>query len=56
MKLYRLECRTEDGYLEENGYYLNKKNAELAKAEMDRYKVNIKYGIEQNIVEIETMD
>ena len=56
MKLYKLECLNEDGHIEENGYYLDKKNAELAKAEMDGYKRNIKYGIKQNVVEIETED
>ena len=56
MKLYKLECLNEDGDIEENGYYLNKENAELSKAEVDGYKMNMKYGIKQNIVEIETED
>lgn len=56
MKLYRLECLTEDGDIECNGYYINKENAEKAGAEMDEYPMNKKYGIIQQIVEIETQD
>jgi hypothetical protein len=56
MKLYKLECLNGHGDIEENGYYLDKKNAELAKDEMDREKMNTKYSIKQNIVEIETED
>lgn len=56
MKLYRLECLNEDGDIECNGYYLNKENAELVKAEMDGYRMNTRYEIKQNIVEIETED
>ena len=56
MKLYKLECLNEDGNIECNGYYLNKQNAELDKAEMDKYRRNIKYDIKQHIVEIETKD
>ena len=53
MKLYRLECLTEDGDIECNGYYINKENAEKAGAEMDEYPMNKKYGIIQQIIEIE---
>jgi len=56
MKLYRLECLTEDGYIECNGYYLQKENAKKAGAKMDKYPMNEKYGIIQQIVEIETED
>jgi hypothetical protein len=56
MKLYKLECLNEDGNIEENGYYFDRQNAELAKAEMDVYKMNTKYSIKQNIVQIETED
>ena len=56
MKLYRLECLTEDGDIECNGYYISKDNAEKAGAEMDEYSMNKKYGIIQQIVEIETQD
>jgi len=56
MKLYRLECLNEDGNIEENGYFLNKENAEKAKSDMDSWKRNGKYGIYQNIIEIETED
>lgn len=56
MKLYKLECLTEDGIVEENGYYLNKENAEKTKSVMDKWNRNIKYGIIQNIIEIETED
>ena len=56
MKLYKLECLNEDGDFECNGYYINKENAEKACAEMDEYPMNKKYGIIQQIVEIETQD
>tara|TARA_R110000787_G_scaffold262004_1_gene367356 strand:+ start:414 stop:605 length:192 start_codon:yes stop_codon:yes gene_type:complete len=56
MKLYKLECLNTDGDIEENGYYLNRENAELVKTKMDGYKILTKYGIKQNIVEIETED
>ena len=56
MKLYRIECLNEDGHIECNGYFLQKENAEKACAEMDEYPMNKKYGIKQQIVEIETED
>jgi len=56
MKLYKLECLTEDGNTECNGYYLNKENAKKAGKEMDEYPGNKKYSIIQHIVEIETED
>jgi hypothetical protein len=56
MILYKLECLTEDGDIETNGYYLLKENAEKAKAEMDEWPVNKKYDIEQHVVEIKTED
>ena len=56
MKIYRLECLTEDGDIECNGYYINKENAEKEGAEMDEYPMNKKYGIIQHIIEIETQD
>ena len=56
MKLYKLECINEDGAIECNGYYINEENAEKACAEMDEYPMNKKYGIKQEIVEIETED
>ena len=31
MKLYRLECLTEDGDIECNGYFINKENAEKSR-------------------------
>ena len=56
MKFYKVECLTEDGYIEINGYYIDRKNAEAAKVEMDLWKRNKKYEIKQDIVEIETED
>ena len=56
MKLYKLECQDQQGYDEENGYYLDKEKAIKAKKEMDEYPENKKYGIRQNIKEIETVD
>ena len=56
MIFYRLECLNEDGDIEENGYFIKKENAELSKKEIDGYKRNIRYGIKQNIIEIETED
>ena len=56
MKLYKLECLTEDGNTECNGYYLSKENAEKAAQEMDEYPMNKKYSIIQHIVEIETRE
>jgi|AntAceMinimDraft_16_1070373.scaffolds.fasta_scaffold625118_2 hypothetical protein len=56
MKLYKLECLTEDGQLEENGYYKKKENAGKAKKEMDKWEQNLKYNSVQNIIEIETVD
>ena len=56
MKLYKLECCDQYGNQEDNGYFINKKNAEKAKEEMDNYPMNTKYGIKQAIIEIETED
>ena len=56
MKLYRIECLTEDGNIECNGYFLQKENAEKAGAKLDEYPRNKRYGIIQQIVEIETED
>lgn len=56
MKIYKLECVNEDGQKEENGYFLHKENAEIFKREMDTWRMNSKYGIEQHIIEIETED
>lgn len=56
MKLYILQCGNEDGNTEVNGYYLSKENAEKEGAKMDEYPLNKKYGIIQQIVEIETED
>lgn len=52
IRIYRVECLTEDGDIEVNGHFKDKKLAELMKAEHDKNKRNIKYGIKQNIVEI----
>ena len=56
MKFYKLEGLTEYGTFEENGYFINKVNAEKTKEEMDNHPMNSRYGIKQNIVEIETDD
>lgn len=52
IRIYRVECLTEDGDIEVNGHFKDRKIAELMKAEHDMNKRNIKYGIKQNIVEI----
>ena len=54
--IYKLECVTEDGCLESNGYYKTIEKAELIKAEMDKYPMNMKYGIKQQIVPIDLED
>lgn len=56
MKIYVLECLTEDGLIENNGYFINKSNAEKSKKELDNESRNIKYGISQHLIEIETED
>ena len=56
MKLYKLECYNEDGDHETNGYFINKENAEKAGKEMDEFPMNKKYGIIQQVVEIDTED
>ena len=56
MKLYKLTCLTEDGDIEINGYYIIKLNAEIAKTTLDAESRNKKYGIIQEIIEIETED
>ena len=56
MKVYKLECLTEDGDIECNGYYFNKENAETAAEKINEYPMNKKYNIIQQIVEIETND
>jgi len=56
MKLYKLECQDQQGYKKEIGYYLDKRKAIKAKKEIDECPENKKYGIRQNIVEIETVD
>jgi len=56
MKLYKLECTTEDGDKETNGYFIIKFNAEIAKIDLDEDMRNIKYGIVQHIIEIQTED
>jgi hypothetical protein len=56
MKLYKLECYDQYGNYECNGYYLIIENAKEVKKEHDNYKSNLKYGIKQMIVEIETED
>ena len=56
MTFYKLECVNEDGNIEENGYFLKPENAEKAKVELDSCKINIKYGIKQHIITIQTED
>lgn len=56
MELFKLECLTEDGSIETNGYFLSIDNALIAKLEHDNYKMNLRYGIKQNIIQIETED
>lgn len=56
MKIYKLECLTEDGTIEENGYFISLEKAKIKKKYLDGDKHNQRYGIEQNIVEIETED
>jgi hypothetical protein len=56
IRIFKLECLTEDGDMETNGYYRTKEAAELKKAELDKYRRNIKYGIKQQIVEIDLED
>lgn len=56
MKLYKLQCLNEDGNFESNGYFLKYENAEKRKKEMDSWKMNTRYDIIQNIIEIETED
>lgn len=56
MKLYRLECIDQYGIFEINGYFIYEENAKQRKNELDSHKENKRYGIEQNIVEIETED
>lgn len=56
IRIFKLECLTEDGDMETNGYYKTRKAAELKKAELDKYPMNLKYGIKQQIVEIDLED
>jgi len=56
MNFYRLECTTEDGLIECNGYFLKKENAEAYKKELDESPYNMKYNIKQHIVECEMSD
>ena len=56
MKIYKLECLTEDGNIEVNGYFFNIENAEKKKDEIDQYPMNTRYGIKQSIIEIDTKD
>jgi len=56
MKLYRLECCDQDGNIEVNGYFLSNIHAEEQKQRMDLYPENIRYGIKQVVIEIETED
>lgn len=56
MKLYKLECLTEDGQVENNGYYANIESAEIKKKYLDSDRRNEKYGIKQTIIEIEVKD
>jgi hypothetical protein len=56
MIIYKLECLNEDGAIECNGYYEDKKDAEIAKKEVDEYPMNKRYGIKQNITEEELIE
>ncbi len=56
MKLYIVECTTQDGFPECNGIFLQKENAQKHKDELDKEPGNIKYGIVQHIIETETQD
>lgn len=56
MKFYRLQCLNEDGNIERNGYFLKRENAVKRKTEMDSWKMNTRYGIVQDIIEVETED
>jgi len=56
MKLYKLECYNEDGAYEENGYFLNYRNAMASKINMDNQPSNLKHNIKQQIKEIRTAD
>ncbi len=56
MKIYKLQCLNEDGHVEDNGHYLSLTNAKIAKEEMDKYPMNTRYSIKQDIIEIETED
>jgi len=56
MKIYKLECTDQYGYLESNGYFINKGNAEHCKKLIDNYPQNKRYSIIQSIIEIETED
>lgn len=53
IELFKLECLTEDGLIEENGYYSKLEYAEKAKKELDNEPGNIRYNIKQNIIPIE---
>ena len=52
MKAYKLHCLNEDGQIEENGIY-SKEKAEAVKEEMDKWPMNTRWGILQDIVEID---
>lgn len=56
MKAYKLQCLNEDGMIESNGYYSTLEKAEKEKAEMDSWPMNTRYGIKQDIIEIEIED
>ena len=56
MVIYHVNCLTEDGTIESNGYFFNKENAKKCKDELDKQKNNLHYGIKQNINEIEMRD
>lgn len=47
---------TEDGIIEENGYFIIEYNAKVKKDILDKEPWNKKYNIKQNIIEIETED
>lgn len=56
IRIFKLKCLTEDGDMETNGYYKTREAAELKKDELDKYPMNLKYGIKQQIVEIDLED
>ena len=56
MKIYKLECIDQYREFEDNGYFLERENAEMRKIELDFSKHYLAYNIRQKIIEIELED